>query len=493
METQNNHTTNAQTAEDPKGRVVPPQNLPVMEIKTMEKDLDLAENPNTEKKSSLRPPSISERLTPLAPAPPRPVPPVPPRSSAPTATPFGGLPRKEPAPKIISQEPVLKKEEKKELSQPTNAQKEKQELETFFQEGFSLFQKNFYPEAIEQLTKVVDNQKAPFFLKLKAKRIIDRANKKLAAQKEPLEKISEKPILISPEKPEPLATLHPTAIPPLATPSPEFSEESRPQKKVAADVPADRRATLDWPRVIFVFSLLVLAIAIVATVIFYFQGKDVETPAPLPETPSITPAAPPTRLIFGQFEETLDYSNEDNLRQALETTMAREIKEGYLKNILVKKVVDLKESYLSLDELLANFDSSIPQNVKDNLADSYNLLIYQQKQGDQTSPFQEQDFTANKRLVLVVAIKDKEKLQQALTAWEKTIAKDLPLLFFKKNAGQPQTETFQENFYRGTLIKYQNFSDPGLSLDYVIIDGLLLLATSRESAFASLDRILENL
>ncbi len=504
METQNSQITKVPNPGGKKDFSAPPQNLPVMEIKTMEKDLEMSEKPGIGPKVTAQPAPVAARPIPSPPPPvysgmSAPALPSPPKKSPPAVTSFG-LPqikadviKKEPAPIIEPSRPVIRKES----PQPTPVQKEKQELETFFAEGVSLYQKNFYPEAAEQLARVVNSPRASFFLRFKAKGALKKAQKKISVQKMPPAAVSPKPLssslVIEPPTPRPTLPASPQPFPATKPPQRAPFEEEEKKGFAPSAAPTTRQTSLDWSKIIFALSLVVLVVGIAAAAIFYFQGKSNQTTPPPAKNPSVVPASPPKKLISGQFEETLNYTDKEELRQSLKSALAKEIREGYFKNIFIKKVVDVKESYLTLDEFLAGFGNSMPQDVRANLADDYNLLVYQQKQGDQASPFQEQDFTANKRLLLVVSIKDKEQLQKALLSWEKTLVNDLPVLFLDKNIGQPQTESFQENFYRGTLVKYQNFSDPSLSLDYVIVDGLLLITTSRESAFASLDRMLEKL
>lgn len=326
------------------------------------------------------------------------------------------------------------------------------EAKTFLSEGISLFQRKFYKEAIEQLKKATNSSGSSFLNKRKAKSLIVRAQKALQKQ----------------------------------TSSSQPVQEDNQKKENKPKV----RRSLNWPKIIIFGLILLLIIAGIYLGFKYFSNSQEPEVNNIPETPQIQSADDPVELISGQFREIIDYKNDEQLINDLQTSLNKELRGGFLKNLFFKKVEDFKERYLTLPELLASTNSQIPPQIQDNFSGEYNLLIYQQEEGNENSPFQ-QSFSNNKRLVLVIKLKNKDQLDQDLLAWENTMVDDLSLLYAEKSIGDQKTNEFQENFYRGALIRYLNFPEPNLSIDYLVLDNLLVFATSRESTFATANKIME--
>ena len=86
---------------------------------------------------------------------------------------------------------------------------------------------------------------------------------------------------------------------------------------------------------------------------------------------------------------------------------------------------------------------------------------------------------------------ESDTLVQDLIDWEATIKDDLKELFLIENLSDAATEEFQDKIHNDVYIRYMNFPTPDLSLDYALINGNLVIATSRESMFAIIDKLLE--
>lgn len=429
--------------------------MPKLEIRTMKKDLALAE---TQKTPAF---SLKEKLAPASrPAPPKPKDSHPePIREAPV-----NLPVFVPKSKEVFPKPSVPRPEKIEVAAKERVdeakKKQAQEAETFFKEGLSLFQRRFFPEAVEQLEKVIGSEAAPFFLKRRAKNLLKEAREKAA-------------------KP---ATSTPKTVPPAPV-----KETVKP-----APLPAKKaeKPSLNWPRIILASVAGLVVLGLVFLLIYYLFANNQPEQQPGTQIPAVTPGVPPEKLIAAQFEEALTLENQEGFFVDFKESLAKQLKSGFFKNVLIKKIENYEEKYLTLPETLALFDSQIPQSVLNRLSGEYNFLIYQQPASSQDSPFQGEN-SSDKRLVLALKIKNKEGLAAEMEKWRPTMVQDLGLLYFGKNLGKQKTEVFQENFYRGALIYYLNFPEPNLSLDYLVLDDLLLLASSRESTFALVDKILE--
>ena len=69
------------------------------------------------------------------------------------------------------------------------------------------------------------------------------------------------------------------------------------------------------------------------------------------------------------------------------------------------------------------------------------------------------------------------------------MAEDLRPIFLDHQLEEPATEEFQDNTYKNVNIRYLNFSDPSLTLDYAIVGDYLVITTSRESMYGVIDRL----
>ena len=366
---------------------------------------------------------------------------------------------------------------------------DRQEARVFFEEGVSLWQRKFFQEAAGQFQKAAEHPAASFLLKKRAERLLKKALLKVDeknTRKQQLEQKNFTAAKIPAETPV-------KEITPVVAPEVFFNENENQSEEPLQPITEESRLSLK--RIGLVLGgLLLIAAASLAAFWFFTQKKALDPLPEVPEAPVIQPAGTPEKLLSGQFQEALNLENTTSFPGQFQESLAKETRNGFFKNVFVKKVVDYKEEWLSLDELLSLFNGQLPAEIRNRLSGGYNLLVYQQPTPDGSTPFDSQDFLASKRILLVLDISEKEGLQEALSVWENQMAQDLaPLLFFGKNTPAAENTLYQENFYRGAFIRYLNFPQPDLSLDYLIVDQMLVLATSRESTFAIIDKIMENL
>ena len=101
------------------------------------------------------------------------------------------------------------------------------------------------------------------------------------------------------------------------------------------------------------------------------------------------------------------------------------------------------------------------------------------------------DSSKNQKLGIIIRILQPENLALLMKTWESTMAGDLESFFLGVEKGQPATETFQDNIYQDVAIRYLNFPDSTLTIDYVISDDYLIITTSKESIYAVIDQLLK--
>lgn len=95
------------------------------------------------------------------------------------------------------------------------------------------------------------------------------------------------------------------------------------------------------------------------------------------------------------------------------------------------------------------------------------------------------------KFALVLSLKDPVGMEKTLSVSEKNLPGAL-LSFYPEQIELPAEISFSQSSYGPTKVRYFNFpSVAGYSLDYALIDSKLILATSKDSLRAVLDKLLE--
>lgn len=180
----------------------------------------------------------------------------------------------------------------------------------------------------------------------------------------------------------------------------------------------------------------------------------------------------------------LTIGQESLLLDDLKLVVAQEQTLNTFKRILAKLVSQTEKKYADLDTLVSSLGISLPNSILFTAATSdieggnYTLFFYSQPEGN--------------RLAMVIALTEGVDLSQELRNWETSIKTDLESFFLGLDIEvQPTaTEEFQDNLYQDIVIRYLNFPSPDLSIDYAIVGNKLVMTTSRESMYATIDALL---
>ncbi|MFA6437030.1 MAG: hypothetical protein WC242_02905 [Candidatus Paceibacterota bacterium] len=239
------------------------------------------------------------------------------------------------------------------------------------------------------------------------------------------------------------------------------------------------------------------------------------TPPILPNTTSSTstlPIIPTTTLDFiksGSFfspdEEEIVYINRlEDLYTGIQESYYKDLGSGKFRRIIVAAKNDFsnlsssvnlgqiwksvkalalggdKYSELVSAEVVDNLGLAMPTSVYKNISEKYNIFFYGQPDDNSS------------RVVLVFKLNSLDGAEQSMLSWESTILYDLKNIFLGKEHGIQSTDTFQDNYYKNTHIRYLNLPEPTLTMDYTIFtEGeYFVLTTSREAAWATIDKLL---
>jgi hypothetical protein len=175
----------------------------------------------------------------------------------------------------------------------------------------------------------------------------------------------------------------------------------------------------------------------------------------------------------------LSLSPESSLSEALKTEAQLEQATGTFKRIIILKQAQAEEGkkHLSLTKIFQRLRINIPSYALAELKENYNLILYSQN--------------GKTRLGLITEIENAENLKEQLRFWEETMFNDLKNMFLGEIPKGAATSKFNDNIYKEIPIRYINFPEPDLTIDYAIINNLFVLTTSKESMYKIIDRALQ--
>ncbi len=413
-----------------------------------------------------------------------------------------------------------------------------------FKQAEEAYRKNFYSEASGLCQKIIQEKTTSWLLRFKTKRLIKKIQKKLAKeakQKLLSETAKQKQATIPPKAapkpltlpPPPQQKIHPPAapeaiktapppflpvrvprpapappltlpaapapLPPAAAPKETLLPSPAPTPKIsykdflpsAAALPVVK--TVNPFRLYFVLGSLLIILAVVLGYFFW------RTPSPL--EPSLPKPPLPSPLFSMDRATVLEIRESDIplLPEKIEALAEKTQPAGSFINLVFKKI-NGEVSYLDFGQILNGLNIPAPTlecagktgcvpnaGLLDNVTtDKFSLFLYYQKEGpsDLFSPA-----AKPARLGIVAKLKNATTAKEILSQSEPNLTEIFdPLLMGKKPAAAPE-EVFKNNTYKDAAIRYVNLPDKYLSIDYAIFGDWLIIATSKESALAALDKI----
>jgi len=199
----------------------------------------------------------------------------------------------------------------------------------------------------------------------------------------------------------------------------------------------------------------------------------------LPPEPTV-----PTSLISAKSVEIIEINKgQENLfPDKLKTVLGKSQEKDTFKQILAQLVDGPKKEYFSFDKLISALELKLLSDIVQSIAESdinggnYTLFSYSQEEGN--------------RLGLAMGLKGDANLTDKLRDWEKDIKDDLKSIFLAVELPESATQDFQDNVHQEKDIRFINFPNPDLSIDYAVVSDKLIITTSRDSMFAAIDALL---
>ncbi|MEA2113531.1 MAG: hypothetical protein U9P63_02650 [Patescibacteria group bacterium] len=202
------------------------------------------------------------------------------------------------------------------------------------------------------------------------------------------------------------------------------------------------------------------------------------------------PAEPeiPQSLVPVSGTETIEIKarHRELFIKELELILAKDGEGNALNNVLIKAVSRTERKYIGLSDFLFLSEASLPEKIIQSAAvdesggANYSFFFYNQAK--------------ERRLGFALKIAEGIDIREELKMWESEIPENITALFVNLEdiTLLADTEEFQDNTYKSIAIRYINFPNPDLSVDYAIVGDKLIITTSRESMYAVIDALLAN-
>jgi hypothetical protein len=223
-----------------------------------------------------------------------------------------------------------------------------------------------------------------------------------------------------------------------------------------------------------IIAIIVLLILMILG-FFYWQGSKVQ---PTTQPPIINNELQvPASLISVEETKILKIENNISLLILLQDEQNIAPIKTFRRIVPTKfSATTNKQEVLSLSDLIKELNISVYPYVLSELKNNYTLVLYGQEENE-------------RRFGLIIETKNSDNVKAQSKFWEQTMIENLYNLFLGEQPQIPKNKIFSDGDYNGTQIRFVNFPDPRLSIDYAVTNDLFILSMSKESIRAIIDRI----
>lgn len=242
----------------------------------------------------------------------------------------------------------------------------------------------------------------------------------------------------------------------------------------------------DSKRIIIYVAVGIVGFVITAYLIPYFASLPTASVSPTPSaTPTSTPTATPVSI------ESL-FSIVDTVSISLGPNFTTRFIDSVITDPLLSSREPGIYKITSVDGIkrygFTEFVKGIPVEIPDELkllVDDSNLFLTLISKSDNKTSFG-----------LIIKLRNPSMVNDAvviLQNWENTMRQTLTSLF-QFDQTKAASVGFLDNTYNGTVIRYINFPDPNLTVDYSVIrakngESYLVIVNSREHIYAIIDKL----
>lgn len=151
---------------------------------------------------------------------------------------------------------------------------------------------------------------------------------------------------------------------------------------------------------------------------------------------------------------------------------------------------DISE-FTNLDDIVKGLGLKMPQVVRQNLSDDFNLFVFGANSFDKDECLRLKNTDPGcygPRLGLAIKISNIDKIMPALKIWEKTMTIDLKPLIWAKT-GKAASTSFLTGTYQEKNIHYKNLPLNTVTVEYAVAEDTLIIATSKNSMLKAIDSL----
>lgn len=251
-----------------------------------------------------------------------------------------------------------------------------------------------------------------------------------------------------------------------ALPIPETEKLKIPEVSYAPAAPSHKK------RILLLIIAAIVVISGFGVGAFFLWPKSTPEPTPAPFPPTTTPK-PSAALISVNETKIITLTNEKSLFETLKDEAKSEQAINTFKRVAILKN---ETEFISLNEFFQALEISVSPYTLGDLKTNYTLVIFSQGTG--------------KRLGIIAEAQNPEDLKNQIRNWEQTMLDDLKNFYISDVPGARASKTFLDDIYSGVAIRYVNLPYTTLTLNYTILNNLLIIGTSKELMYTTIDRIL---
>lgn len=256
------------------------------------------------------------------------------------------------------------------------------------------------------------------------------------------------------------------------------------------------------------FALITIALGaglagIVAGVYFsMLSGKEVKEGEGKITAPSVAvqPEPPPLIRYDNANVIEIDSLSPETLQAAINNLNNLAFLEGQIIYIPVKYSSQTSVSYLTFDEIAHILDIPVPPPLLNKSTDEFNMFLYiqgaEERKECELAGIISRNCYAPRIGIIFDASKEEAAIADIMLRWENTLAYDLSPLILSEFIPDG---TFNNGEYKGLATRYLNLrlneggnKSATTSIDWIIADSKLIVATSKNAARVAVDNLISN-
>jgi len=239
-------------------------------------------------------------------------------------------------------------------------------------------------------------------------------------------------------------------------------------------------------------SIILFAIAAGIYWKIFLQKTPVEPNIPIPPPQIIEQPIPEALISYGATEFIeIDKISYSSLKPKLDALENIPFPPEFLIYTPIKLKTGNKINYLTIQEFFTGLQIDAPEKLLAQINEEFNLFLYSQEEGAEklcvdAAILDKQCY--GPRIGLVVGISDPDQTFSIMRGWEKTMVSDLRPIMFYEPQEKPEG-SFKAGKHKNLETNFINLPIPTMSIDWILSDNYLIIATSKEAARLASDRL----